>query len=1020
MKSLLNRYPQIGLWLLRATLVPTLFVGTALPLSAQDNEVETDEKILELSPFEVSDTTDVGYLATSTLAGSQIRTKLGDVAASVSVVTQEFLQDTGATDVSQIFNYLGNTEGRGNFAFSPTDQRGVPSNTVATGNQNAGTRVRGLTAPDFTRGFFLTRVPADSFNVERLTLNRGPNSVLFGLGSPAGIFNFTPKEARHRDSAELQLRYGRYDSYRAVLDVNKEIIDDMLSVRAIGLYEEQGFQQEPAWEDDRRVHFAVRYNPFKDTTIKFNTEQVEIRANRPSLIPPLDRVTEWEQAGRPTWNPVADSGNPFPEGLGFDFATNQRHVRFFHASPNAAQPDFASYIRNGPPRAPRGPLQLAISSWLQNEDQAFSTPTSLTDTSIFDARKHNLVGSGAFQNEDHSVYNITLEQALPLGFNLSLAYNWEDGDSKSQTLLAGDKFSIQADPNETLISGEPNPFFGQYFVSGEPSGPTSFWDDQEFKAILTYELNLADLIDSETLSGILGRHNLTLLYSDREEETVRKPLRDAANFAGGSVAADLMQDPLDSNSRRIVARRFYFDGNPVPLNVPTEPVLGVPGKLWDEATGTFQETTIGSELWFRGSTASWEKNQIESQAFVWQGYFWDDRIVGTFGFREDDVETFTQDGAPPTDNLGRPVFSKWELKDTPESISAETTTIGVVVKPFEWLNLHYNDSENIVPIGGRLDLFGNEIAPQEGTGEDFGFSLNLLDNKFAVKVNWFEVSQKNVTQDALTSVAFWRIARFEFPENVQADLIAAGQGDLWQPAPAGHPGRVDQLKVVTNFEAEGLELEAVYNPTPNWRILLNVAQQETVQSNLGPAMKEWIDLRLPFFESLPVWNDPNFGPGDFTWEGFWNLIVTEPAEFELAQENTNTAQQREWRFNFVTNYTFTEDFLPVLNGLNVGGAIRWQDSPIIGFAEGPPTATGNPTLDAGSPIGGDSDTTFDFWTGYRTTIWDGRINWNIQLNIQNVFDDDDFIPIRANPDGSIATYRIAQPTNYFITSSFRF
>jgi len=453
------------------------------------------------------------------------------------------------------------------------------------------------------------------------------------------------------------------------------------------------------------------------------------------------------------------------------------------------------------------------------------------------------------------------------------------------------------------------------------------------------------------------------------------------------------------------------------LKVSVKPVLGVEGELWDVESQSFQPTTIGTEFWFRGRTSSWELSEIESTAFVWQGHLWEDRIVGTFGLRKDDVKTFVQDGEPPLNNVGKPVFSEWSLSDVPENISAETETIGVVVKPFEWLNVHYNESENIVPVGGRIDMYGNTIAPQSGTGEDYGFSLNLLENKLTVKVNWFEVAQNNVTQDALTSVAFWRVTRFDFEDSgLRQDAIA--NGETWQDPPAGHPGRDPQLKAVTNFESEGMEIEAVYNPMPNWRILLNVAQQETIQSSMAPALRQFVQERIAFWETLEVWDSPDYGPNaSQTWEINFQRLAGNPLEFEIVQEGTTTAQQREWRVNFVTDYQFTD---AMLEGVNVGGAIRWQDSPIIGFREGPRTATGNPTLDAGSPIDGDSETTFDFWIGYSTTIWDGRIDWNIQLNIQDVFADDDFIPIRANPDGSTATYRIAQPTNYFITSSFKF
>ena len=76
-------------------------VALPVPLSAQGTSStaaeETEEDVIVLSAFEVSETDSVGYTANSTLAGTRINTKLRDVGASISVFTPEFMADTGAT-----------------------------------------------------------------------------------------------------------------------------------------------------------------------------------------------------------------------------------------------------------------------------------------------------------------------------------------------------------------------------------------------------------------------------------------------------------------------------------------------------------------------------------------------------------------------------------------------------------------------------------------------------------------------------------------------------------------------------------------------------------------------------------------------------------------------------------------------------------------------------------------------------------------------------------------------------------
>ncbi|MBM3844128.1 MAG: hypothetical protein FJ397_12865, partial [Verrucomicrobia bacterium] len=57
-----------------------------------------DDVPVTLSPFVVEEAQDRGYAATSTLAGTRLRTDLRDVGAAISVVTSQFLLDTGSTN----------------------------------------------------------------------------------------------------------------------------------------------------------------------------------------------------------------------------------------------------------------------------------------------------------------------------------------------------------------------------------------------------------------------------------------------------------------------------------------------------------------------------------------------------------------------------------------------------------------------------------------------------------------------------------------------------------------------------------------------------------------------------------------------------------------------------------------------------------------------------------------------------------------------------------------------------------
>src|SRR5688500_18290991 len=190
-----------------------------------------DSKPIELSPFVVDDTKDVGYLATNTLAGSRFNTSLKDTPATISVMTAEFLSDIGATQIEDAMRYAVNVE-----FFNDDDREAVNGNAVFQGYQSY--RTRGLDASR-TRNFFTLggrAVPDEMAFVDRIEDSRGPNSVMSGISQPGGTINTGTKQAMFgRTFEKVLLQVGSFDSRRAALDVNRPF-GKKLSVRLNAVY----------------------------------------------------------------------------------------------------------------------------------------------------------------------------------------------------------------------------------------------------------------------------------------------------------------------------------------------------------------------------------------------------------------------------------------------------------------------------------------------------------------------------------------------------------------------------------------------------------------------------------------------------------------------------------------------------------------------------------------------------------------------------------------------------------------
>ena len=285
-----------------------------VPVEAAAPAAKPDDRLV-LSPFQVSTSKDSGYYAENTLAGSRLNSNLADLAASITVVTKQQLDDTGALDINDVFKYESGTEGSGSYTPVITD-RGTAKDTIGgytLGNNGAtqtnaqSNRVRGIGVPDASVNYYTVnnRIPFDSYNTQSVEISRGPNALLFGLGTPAGIVNQTTAQAAlNKNSYQFQLRTDHNGSFRSSVNFNIPLIEDKLAIYGALLYNNQQFERKPSRDLTRREYGAVTFKPFKNTTIRAFAENYQNDANRPNSLTPRDLVTPWLAAGRPSYDPT--------------------------------------------------------------------------------------------------------------------------------------------------------------------------------------------------------------------------------------------------------------------------------------------------------------------------------------------------------------------------------------------------------------------------------------------------------------------------------------------------------------------------------------------------------------------------------------------------------------------------------------------------------------------------------------------------------------------------------------------
>lgn len=1107
---------------------------------ATANANSTNDESVVLSPFVVNAEKDTGYQAASTLAGTRLDTPVKDLGAAISIYTKDFFNDIGATSANDLLIYATGMEAAGaggNYSGATSDINA--SQVIGDGpRQDPQTsRTRGLSSPNYTRDFYTTDIIADSYNSERATINRGPNTALFGAGSPAGVVDTSlSKPDLRRNRYSVQLRYGNNDSCREVVNINQVLIRDKLAFRVDALHDNEQYNQRPAFQEQRRIYGALTFAPYRTTSLRANFESGNIDANRPLTVLPLNGVSAaWLAAGRPafdwsyyddpTRNPsaasqvAAGSLYPYPPSIGQAVLFDNLVMVYPEASAKAPSMSFRTSTPTTSGTAANAVKdQLynsavnrdSASDWIQfvSTRNIYEFPASywtganvlpgqqpsyvpagiknqaFTDFSVFDFKNH-MIDETSRQGSSFHTFNAVFEQrGWGDRVGIELAYDRQQTDSRSKNSFFSQTGSgvIRIDTTVTLPNGQPNPNLGRpYAIFGQSNWVTKFTDRETRRLTAFLKYDFKDL--GASWGNWLGRHVLTGLLDQNSLESINYAWR----LADDGDAARAMNPDIGVFQRRGFAMVYMgpsIIGNNNPLRLESIKIpeinagtVAVPTTYFSRAAnatdpGVFANATTTFVELNQGGNA--QRDVLKSRATVLQSYWLQEHLITLVGWRRDEDyfvrETISYVRNPSDTNDPGKVhygFDDFSFPDfPPPNVAKETTSYSAVLRwPQKLIKLpkgtdfsvFFNHSENFTPSGGRVNHFQEPISSPLGKTKEYGFNLFALNNKLNLRVNWFETSvvgqtlTPTVLGTAVGNAVLQVATNWATEVNINPHLAAQRSADietlfgalptnfrdLYGFTVTGTAPNVSSRFATgisgsdtTDFTAKGTEIELVYNPTRNWKILANVAKQETVQTNSVPFLKRFIALMTPAWQKLadtPFNHYPaGWQPGDSlgntqTLGDYVEANVMVPFATATATEGSASAEQRKWRANLVTSYAFGRDsiFGDRLKGWSIGTGIRWQDRLGIGY---PTTrnADGSVNIDIAHPYYAPSETSVDAWISYTRKIWHKRVEWKLQLNGRNIYGNTDPIPIAVQPWGEVSAVRLAPERRWYLTNTFSF
>lgn len=1111
---------------------------------------EDQQEVFELSPFQVDASQDMGYVAANTLTGSRLRTNLSDVASSVSVFTEEFLKDTGLTSLEEIALYsVGSINDVQDINASPNI-----NNHLGAANSLQRVRIRGIRA---TKGldYFQALIPDDAYRAGRYDESRGPNGILFGISEAGGIINTsTLRASTVEDSGRIKYTTGTYEQNRLEGRFNKVLVEDVLGITLAGLTQDNGGWRDYQVDERERLYGAINWQPTKKLTLQAFGETGNHFGTRIRPYNASDRFLAWylnrERFGVDAVTFVPGNGSTsLGDGtrdgdsastsnetvLGVDEnnvgrnhtggdGTGRRYVYISNdgsfvntaglwESASFEDPDVASMeatlaatsvadiIAAGRERISyRDPAKI-----INYEQYGFDYPTHL-----------NAGGPDMWREEDFETYTFVADYRITDNLYVNIAHNYQETEITAQFDDAT-RPEIFGDPNLSLRHEEvatdlgldpdiPNPYAGRLYFE-------SYWRYQvhtveydETRAAISYDLDFSDFDKSW-----MGRHMLAAGYAYREVSDQFVGYR--YGFLGNPYD---FPEPLDfdDNRNRIAIRTYLDEGD-----FSTYKIAPPPLEMSSIVTDDGQTRQIGWIPEDPGTINARSDIEVTSKILAMQNYFWNDRIVTTFGWREDEALNIAF-GHALDSNYG------WTLTEDPSAegyraddpIIAETKTAGIVFHLTDNFSLLANYATSI-----GLPEFRNIVFPDygiadpvEGEGYDIGIGFNLLDDRISGRIVYFDTQAVNRTGSGggtrIISDPMWQSMRAigelrqDYPDVVRnpdtgqpysdsewADEVNALNGASGDGVSSTPAGRVNSFLMdeLTN----GWELSVTANITRNWRLVLNASYTDRIMANYGHQFArsagyqkdetgryiQAVTVNSARNEALTVDFDGVLTPGSIhqrildiaraatgeirlvdedannavvgvkildpnaetitinaagtQWIGNGALIINtdsgdtyeELDDFNIDEtvayrlwesidqlqlnidENEKRWGLNPWKFNLFTTYDFKEGRL---DGFSVGGGYRYLDGTIIGEDIN------------GEEITSPSQSYFDLMLRYRQNLGKGRGTIEYQVNVSNLFDRTDPIPVRHaiinDPTSPLSRNLLIEPTTVRASITYSF
>lgn len=242
-----------------------------------------------------------GYVATRTAAGTKTDTPIVETARSLSVITRQQLDDRQVLNLNDALRYTA----------------GVQSSGYGSDSRADWLRVRGFDPTQFLDGLALPKgsfanPKVEPWNLERITVLRGPASSVYGQTPPGGMLDMVSRRPQAESAHQIEAQAGSNEHKQINFDSTGKIDDEgRFLYRVSGVVRDSNSPIDHIPDKRYNIAPSLTWNVDEDTKLTFISQYTRDDTGITGQFLPLQgtklpsaagKISHHKNLGEPDWD----------------------------------------------------------------------------------------------------------------------------------------------------------------------------------------------------------------------------------------------------------------------------------------------------------------------------------------------------------------------------------------------------------------------------------------------------------------------------------------------------------------------------------------------------------------------------------------------------------------------------------------------------------------------------------------------------------------------------------------------